>query len=291
MGKLLASSPSLDGIIKQISRYYYGSTIHLEGEKVFNLKGEIKGVRVIEKRGRYRFEEADEPKKNVAASDAYWIDPDGEIYEVDQKHITSIVTDPEYFGLTKAYITKVYKKHKEPVGGEGNAREEIMAALIAMGWVRARYVRGDDSWTFQVRSKTDFPVVMKLSKHLLKKGASEWSAIVVIDLGGFRLDNGDTRLGEVATGALEERRKKGQFAQFLNPSFTISKKGNTLGWDANGLQIIGGYHAPIKAWVITRINEDSGNAIDRKNFPDKESASQYAASIINQRITDRKKWW
>jgi hypothetical protein len=294
------------------------------------------------------------------------------------------VTDPEYFGLTKAYVTKVYKKHKEPVGGEGNAREEIMGALIAMGWVRARYVRGQDSWTFQVRSRDDFPAVKKLCKYMLKKSASEWSAVIVIDLGAFRLDNGDVRLGEVAAGALEERKKKGRFAQFLNPEdespisiepteeqqgywkeahgpktsagarpltksqfkqvekaakhyagytvlemwdavrmatstglipdtamgldtflnlfkkyrntsynpgYTITKKGNTVGWDAGGLQIIAGYHIPIKAWVVSRLNDDSGNVIDRKNFPDKETACRYIDSIINVRTTNQKKWW
>ena len=54
--KLLASAPSEAEIIKAISRFYCGATISLEGENIHNLKGLIDGVRVIKKRGRYRFE-------------------------------------------------------------------------------------------------------------------------------------------------------------------------------------------------------------------------------------------
>ena len=54
--KLLASAPSEAEIIKAISRFYCGATISLEGENVHNLKGLLDGVRVIKKRGRYRFE-------------------------------------------------------------------------------------------------------------------------------------------------------------------------------------------------------------------------------------------
>lgn len=53
---LMGSSPTRDGIIKLISKFYMGSTIHLEGEDVHNRKGKIEGVRVIEKGKRFRFE-------------------------------------------------------------------------------------------------------------------------------------------------------------------------------------------------------------------------------------------
>ena len=154
---------------------------------------------------------------NYRASDAYWMLPDGSIEEVTQRHITDIVTDPQAFGLTRQYIEKVYHLHKEPIGSEGNAREEIMAALIAKGWVRVRYVRGAASWTFQVSGKEDLPKVKKMSKYLLKHGANEWDQAVIIDLSGFRLDNGEDRIGEVAAGSLERKRRVSQFAEFLNP--------------------------------------------------------------------------
>lgn len=54
--KLLASAPSEAEIIKAISRFYCGATISLDGENIHNLNGLIDGVRVVKKRGRYRFE-------------------------------------------------------------------------------------------------------------------------------------------------------------------------------------------------------------------------------------------
>lgn len=157
------------------------------------------------------------PRKNSRYADAYWMNPDNEIMEVSDRHITLIVTEPETFGLTKAFIAKVHKKHGEPIGSEGYAREEIMAALIANGWLRARYVRGADSWTFQTRGKEDNGRVKKLCAYLLRHDASIYSQAVVIDLSGFRLDGGEDTISEVAAGALERKRKVSQFAEFLNP--------------------------------------------------------------------------
>ena len=58
---LLASSPTRDGIITAISRYYMGSTISLQAQgnvyQVSNLKGPINSVRVIQKGKRWRFEQ------------------------------------------------------------------------------------------------------------------------------------------------------------------------------------------------------------------------------------------
>jgi hypothetical protein len=59
-GKLLASSPSKEKIVKLISQYYMGSSIHLEphGENlhsVHNKNGEINDVYVEEKKGRWHF--------------------------------------------------------------------------------------------------------------------------------------------------------------------------------------------------------------------------------------------
>jgi len=53
---LLASAPTEEKIIKAISEFYYGSTVYLEGEKVFTLKGLCENMQVIKKKNRYRFE-------------------------------------------------------------------------------------------------------------------------------------------------------------------------------------------------------------------------------------------
>jgi len=154
---------------------------------------------------------------NAAPYEAYWMKPDGEILPITQRHITDIVTKPELYGLTKAYVAKIYKKHKEPVASEGKAREDIMITLIANGWIRARYVRGNASWTFQVTGPDSFPGVRKLCSYLIKQGAGNYDQAVILDLAAFRLDNGDTNLAQVAAGILTEKRKRGTFAAFLNP--------------------------------------------------------------------------
>lgn len=63
-GKLLATAPTEERIIKLISDYYYGSTITLVPEDgnpnrfaVHNKKGLINGVVVILQGNKYRFEQ------------------------------------------------------------------------------------------------------------------------------------------------------------------------------------------------------------------------------------------
>ena len=65
--KLLGSAPDKESIVELIKEYYCGSTISLlwagsdgttnsKGYLVFNAKGVIGSVRVIEKKNRFRFE-------------------------------------------------------------------------------------------------------------------------------------------------------------------------------------------------------------------------------------------
>jgi|APGre2960657404_1045060.scaffolds.fasta_scaffold74704_5 hypothetical protein len=54
--ELLASSSTLEGIKGSIKRFYCGEGKEVSGENVIGSKGIIEGVRVILKRGRYRFE-------------------------------------------------------------------------------------------------------------------------------------------------------------------------------------------------------------------------------------------
>jgi hypothetical protein len=69
---------------------------------------------------------------------AWWISPAGTIYPVTRSHIAVVIADPGLFGLTRAYIETVYEKHKEPLGWEGKAREEILKGLITQGFIRIR---------------------------------------------------------------------------------------------------------------------------------------------------------
>jgi hypothetical protein len=60
-GGIIATSPSLEGIKKIISNYYYSSNISLKKNEdsdeyeVHNAKGKINSVKVIEKKGRFQF--------------------------------------------------------------------------------------------------------------------------------------------------------------------------------------------------------------------------------------------
>lgn len=54
--QLLASSNTLEGIKGSINRFYCGEEKEVQGENVIGSKGILEGVRVILKRGRYRFE-------------------------------------------------------------------------------------------------------------------------------------------------------------------------------------------------------------------------------------------
>ena len=82
-------------------------------------------------------------------TEAFWISPKGDIFEVIFSHIRTILDDPQKFDLKKDYILKIYKKYNEKIGIEGKARGEIMLALMKNGWIRIRYSPKQDSWTIQ----------------------------------------------------------------------------------------------------------------------------------------------
>jgi len=84
-----------------------------------------------------------------AINQAYWISPSGAIIDVEQRHINTIISHPDKFGLNRTDIEKLYKKYKEPMGHEGKAREEIMQGLLKKGWVRLRYIARNDKWILQ----------------------------------------------------------------------------------------------------------------------------------------------
>jgi hypothetical protein len=54
--KLLASAPTEQAILESIKRFYCGSNVSIQGEQISNSKGILEGVRVVKKKGRYRFE-------------------------------------------------------------------------------------------------------------------------------------------------------------------------------------------------------------------------------------------
>jgi hypothetical protein len=161
-------------------------------------------------------------------SQAYWIDPQGNIAEVGERHITAILKEPIAFGLTKKYVTDTYKKHKEPLFSEGNAREVIMTKLIDLGWIRLRYVAREDFWTAQITDRPRPSVIpwetriRDWARFMIDRDpSSARSAITIIDLTPAVV-SAQRSIAEVAAVA---RVKRGRMAEFLNPA---SKKYGTI---------------------------------------------------------------
>lgn len=69
---------------------------------------------------------------------AYWISTDGKILQVTTTHIDMVIKNPEIFGYTEDEIKDIYDSYDEPVGQEGDAREQIITDLIKKGWIRVR---------------------------------------------------------------------------------------------------------------------------------------------------------
>ena len=87
---------------------------------------------------------------------AYWLHTTGAVIEVPTIHIAEVIKNPARFGCTPEQIIASYRRHNEPVGHEGKARQEIMADLIRFnGWIRLRYTPATDFWVVELNSLTD----------------------------------------------------------------------------------------------------------------------------------------
>ena len=84
----------------------------------------------------------------------FFIDPSGEVVNVVDTHIVTVITNPERFNVTKDWVNKVYEKYDERIGTENKAREEILVKLFKDGWIRVRYHRKYDYWMFQMHELT-----------------------------------------------------------------------------------------------------------------------------------------
>jgi hypothetical protein len=144
-------------------------------------------------------------KGKVTKANAYWISPDGFVIPVGTKHIDVILKNPEKFDVTEQYLRKIYKKHKEPYGHEGYAREDIMSSLIKIGWVRLRYNPKQDSWTAQVVDIPKSAGPLTSWGYAVKK-LFPWSEVVVMDLQPDILWSGDVT--SLADGDYEQEGKK-----------------------------------------------------------------------------------
>ena len=105
---------------------------------------------------------------------AYWIKRNQIIDVSESRHIHVIIGNPEQFGLTERFVKATYKKYKEKMYSEGNAREELIKLATQSGWVRVR--RYPDYWsiqfdTYRKRKKViqNFIYWATVTKKIMKK--------------------------------------------------------------------------------------------------------------------------
>lgn len=83
----------------------------------------------------------------------FWLSPKGELIGTSSVHVRDIINNPSKFGMTDDSIKKTYDKYDEPVGKEGEAREELISKALTRGWIRVRkYARPSTYWSVTVNS-------------------------------------------------------------------------------------------------------------------------------------------
>ena len=143
-------------------------------------------------------------KGKITKEDAYWLTPDNKAIPVEETHIRMILDNPEFFGLKKDEVVKLYKKYKEKIGVEGKAREAIMTKLIKNGWVRLRYMTRGDLWVTQVDKLNPLkPIITAWAKAMFKKGYFPFADLRIIDLKGDVIFDGT--IEEVGVGSLYDK--------------------------------------------------------------------------------------
>ena len=108
----------------------------------------------------------------VMVFDAFFISPESEIIPVPDRHIVAIVNEPDLFGLTMEEISKRFAKHKETIGWEGYARNEIILELLETNWTRLRVFMRNGTWRLQVFTELNDTIkenILHFCKEL-KKG-------------------------------------------------------------------------------------------------------------------------
>ena len=102
----------------------------------------------------------------------YFIDPDGNVIHVTDTHISTVISDPERFSVTRDWINRVYDKHGEKIGSENKARAEILIQLFKDGFIRVRYDGKFDRWVFQMHTLTEKnkELLISFAQTALSKG-------------------------------------------------------------------------------------------------------------------------
>lgn len=146
--------------------------------------------------------------KEIVGSVAYWISPRGEVLEVGTNHIDVVIKHPAKFGLTSAKIEEVYNRHNEPLGMEGQAREEIILGLLNKGFIRIRRYKNQYSLNIGKMSKKVKDILYDWANKLLNtgiKGMKEKDKYMPIRILGFKDNfNKEFTIQDVADDKLYE---------------------------------------------------------------------------------------
>lgn len=111
----------------------------------------------------------------IKRSVAFFLSQTGDLIHVPLNHISTVIADPQRFGLTREEIENVYKDYGERVGVEGKARREILLRIIADGWIRIRRYP-NRRWSVTANNLT--PAVQKLLQG--------WAGKMLSGINGFR---------------------------------------------------------------------------------------------------------
>ena len=111
----------------------------------------------------------------IKGSVAFFLSPSGDLIHVAQNHISTVIAEPEKFGLTVEEIQNAYSRHGERIGIEGEARKELLLRIIADGWIRIRRYP-NRYWSVIAPSFT--PAV--------RERLRVWAADLLFGTGGFK---------------------------------------------------------------------------------------------------------
>ena len=149
--------------------------------------------------------------RRISKDTAFWVKGNKIIELFVENHIGYIIKNPKLFGLTKEEIVNTYKSFNEPLGLEGDAREEIIKGIAKDGWIRIRYYsgHGGEYWSIQCdnyrrREKAIFDFIdYAIDKNIM--AFHDPVSIISYDVGGVSLSYS---FGEGGISKLYENRKK-----------------------------------------------------------------------------------
>ncbi|MBI5251792.1 MAG: hypothetical protein HY912_20050 [Desulfomonile tiedjei] len=111
----------------------------------------------------------------MTISAAFFLSPNGHLVHVPQNHISTVIAEPENFGLTREEIEALYREYGERVGVEGKARREILLKIIADGWIR---IRRYPNKYWSVTAASLIPLVQDRLR--------EWAGKMLAGINGFK---------------------------------------------------------------------------------------------------------